>query len=105
MHTDHRTAQSVSDLRDGEGGSVGCENALRLRDLIQLRESGLLYAHILESSLNDQIAVRAEIFLHTRCDLCENRVHCLLGHLSLGNQSRVALGDLVLSALGPLLLD
>ena len=58
-----------------------------------------------KASLNDQIAVRAEIFLHARCDLRENRVHCLLGHLALGNQSRVSFGDLVLAALSPLLLD
>ena len=62
VHTDQGTGQALADLGDGQRGGVGSEDALGLADLIQLAESGLLDLHILESSLNDEVTILAEIF-------------------------------------------
>ena len=105
VHTDQGTGQTLADLGDGQRRSVGSEDALGLADLIQLAEGGLLDLHILESSLNDQIAVCAQIFLQARGDGCNDRVSLLLSHLSLSDQLLVALLDLCQTILGPLLLD
>ena len=105
VHTDQRTAQALADLGDGQRGGVGSEDALGLADLIQLAESGLLDLHILKSSLNDQVAVCAQIFLQARGDGCNDRVSLFLGDLALSNQLLVALLDLCQAVLSPLLLD
>ena len=105
MHTDQRAAQALADLGDGQRRSVGSEDALRLADLIQLAERGLLDLHILERSLNDQIAVCAQVFLQARSDGSDDRVCLLLRDLALRNQLVVASLDLSEALLGPLLLD
>ena len=105
MHTDHGSGQAVSDLSDGKAGSVGSKYALRLADLVKLTESGLLNSHILESSLNDQIAVSAKVFLQAGSDLGKNAVNSLLSQFSFLNKLSVSLSDLVLTALCPFLLD
>ena len=105
VHTDQGTGQTLADLGDGQRRSVGSKDALGLADLIQLTEGGLLDLHILESSLNDQIAVCAQIFLQARGDGGDDSVSLLLGHLSLSDQLLVALLDLCQTILGPLLLD
>jgi hypothetical protein len=105
VHADQRTANALADLGDGQRRSVGSEDALGLADLIQLAEGGLLDLHILKSSLNDQIAVSAQVFLQARGDGSNDSVCLFLRHLSLGNQLLVALLDLCQTILGPLLLD
>jgi len=105
VHTDQGTGQALADLGDGQRGGVGSEDALGLADLIQLAESGLLDLHILESSLDDQVAVCAQIFLQTRGDGSNDSVCLLLGDLALSNQLLVALLDLCQAVLSPLLLD
>ena len=105
MHADHGSGQAVSDLGDGKAGGVGSEYALRLADLVQLSKSGLLNGHVLESCLNDQIAICAKVFLQTGSDLSKDGVNCLLGELAFLNELCITLSDLVLTALSPLLLD
>ena len=105
VHTDHGSGQAVSDLGDGKAGGVGSEYALRLADLVQLAKGGLLNGHILESCLNDQIAICAKVFLQTGSDLSKNGINCLLGQLAFLNELCIALSDLILTALCPLLLD
>ena len=105
MHADHGTGQALADLGDGQRRGVGSKDALRLADLVQLGEGGLLDLHILEGSLDDQVAVSAQIFLQARGDGSQDGVHLFLGQLALGNQTLVALGDLCLAAFSPLLLD
>ena len=105
MHADHGSGQAVSDLGDGKAGGVGSEYALRLADLVQLAKGGLLNGHVLESCLNDQIAICAKVFLQTGSDLSKNSVNCLLSKLAFLNELSITLGDLVLTALSPLLLN
>ena len=105
MHADQRTGQALADLGDGQRRGVGGEDALGLADLVQLAEGGLLDLHILESSLNDQVAVSAEILLQTGGDGSHAAVNLSLIQLALGNQLGIAGSNLVLAALGPLLLD
>jgi len=105
VHTDHGAAQALADLSDGQGGSVGSKDALGLADLIQLAKGGLLDFHVLKCSLNDQVAVRAQVLFQARDDSANDGVHFLLGHLALSDQLLVALFDLCQTILGPLLLD
>ena len=105
VHTDQRTADTLADLGDGQRRGVGSEDALGLADLIQLAESGLLDLHILESSLNDEVAVSAQVFLQARGDSSDDSVSLLLSHLALSDQLFIALLDLCQTILGPLLLD
>ena len=71
---------------------------------LQLAESGLLDLHILESSLNDEVAVSAQVFLQARGDGGDDSVDLLLRHLALSHQLVVALLDLCQTILSPLLL-
>src|SRR5699024_5754094 len=93
------------DLGDGQARGVGGEDALRLADLIERAEGFLLDLHLLKRSFDGEVAVGAEVFLDARGDRGEDRVNLLLGHFALGDELRVALGDLVLAAFGPFLLD
>ena len=68
---------------NGQRRSVGSEDALGLADLIQFAEGGLLDLHILKSSLNDQIAVSAQVFLQARGDGSNDSVCLFLRHLSI----------------------
>ena len=105
VHAHQRTGQALADLGDGQGGGVGSEDAFRLADLVQLAEGGLLDLHIFESGFHDQVAVRAQVFLQASGDGSQTAVHFSLVQLALGNQLGIALGNLVLAALGPFLLD
>ena len=105
VHADQRTAQTLADLGDGQRGSVGSENALGLADLVQLAKGGLLDLHILESSLNDQVAVSAQILLQASGDGSHAAVNLSLIQLAFGNELGITGSDLVLAAIGPLLLD
>ena len=105
VHADQRTGQALADLGDGQRRGVGSENALGLADLIQLAKGGLLDLHILESSLDDQVAVSAQVLFQASGDSSHAAVDFSLIQLALGNQLGIASGDLVLAALGPLLLD
>ena len=90
-------------------GKKGCLDAycsaLRLADLVQLAKGGLLDLHILEGSLNDQVAVSAQILLQTGGDGSHAAVNFSLVQLALGNELGITGSDLVLAAIGPLLLD
>ena len=103
MHADQRTAQTLADLGDGQRGSVGSKNALGLADLVQLAKGGLL--DLLESSLNDQVAVSAQILFQASGDSSHATVDLSLIQLALGNELGITGSDLVLAAIGPLLLD
>ena len=105
VHPDEGTAQTLADLGDGQGGGVGGEDALGLADLVQLAEGGLLHAHVLERGLHDQVAVGAQVLLQAGGDGGHGGVGLSLVHLALFHQLGVALLDLGLAAVGPLLLD
>ena len=105
VHTDHRTGQSIADLGNGKAGGVGSEYTLRLADLVQLTEGGLLNFHVLECSFYDQIAVCTQVFLQTRSDLSYDSVNCFLGHFSFFYQSCIAFNDLCFAAFSPFLLN
>ena len=105
VHADQRTAQTLADLGDGQRGSVGSENALGLADLVQLAKGGLLDLHILKSSLNDQVAVSAQILFQASGDGSHAAVNLSLIQLALGNQLCIASCDLILAFIGPFLLD
>ena len=94
VHADQGTAQALADLGDGQRRGVGSENTLGLADLIQLAEGGLLDLHILESSLDDQVAVSAQILFQASGDSSHAAVNFSLVQLALGNQLGVASGDL-----------
>ena len=105
MHPDQGAAQALADLGDGQGRGVGGENALGLADLVQLAEGGLLHAHVLKGGLHDQVAVGAQVLLQARGDGGHDAVGLGLVHLALFHQLGIALLDLGLAAVGPLLLD
>ena len=105
MHTDGSMLNAVTDLCNRKRRGVGSKNTLRLHNLVQLCKCGLLYLHILECSLNDQIAVCTEIFLQARSNACKNSVNLLLCHFTFLNKSCITLCNLVLTAFSPLLLD
>ena len=105
MHADQRAAQTLANLGDGQRGSVGSKNALGLADLVQLAKGGLLDLHVLKSSLDDQVAVSAQILFQASGDGSHAAVNFSLVQLALGNELGITGSDLVLAALGPLLLD
>ena len=76
-----------------------------LADLVQLAKGGLLDLHILESSLNDQVAVSAQILLQASGDGSHAAVNLSLIQLALGNELGITGSNLVLAAIGPFLLD
>ena len=104
MHADHGSVQTCSDLRDGKGGGIGGEDAVRLADVLQLLKGLLLDLHVLKRSFHYKIAVRADR-LHAGGDLCQDGVGGSLLHLSLGNSLAQPLGDPVLAVCGELFID
>ena len=105
VHTNQGTGQALADLSDGQRRGVGSKDALRLADLVQLAKGGLLDLHILKSSLNDQVAVSAQIFFQASGDGSHTAVNFSLIQLALGNQLCIASCDLILAFIGPFLLD
>ena len=71
-----------------------------------MRSQGvLLDFHVLERSLDDEVAVGADVLFEAGGDGGHAAVDFRLVQLAFSDQLGVALGDLVLAAVSPLLLD
>ena len=73
----------MAHLRNGQGGSVGSKNRLRLAQLTQPAEQLLLGTHLLRDALDHQIGVRSGGFLFHQ-NIGHQGILGTLGHLALG---------------------
>ena len=79
----YKALQPMAHLRNGQGGSVGSKNRLRLAQLIQPAEQLLLGTHLLRDALDHQIGVRSGGFLFHQ-NIGHQGILGTLGHLALG---------------------
>ena len=103
MHADNCSVKAIGDFCNGEGGSVGCKDAILLADAFQLLEDFLLQLHLFQRSLYNEVAICND-FIRTSGDLRQDCIRSGLLHLALRNSLVESLCDLCLTVFCPLCL-
>ena len=98
MHTNDGMLDAVRHFGDGEGGSIGGENGLRLADGVQFGKEFFLGRHILFDALNDEIGVSGGGLLFHQ-NVIHDGVFRFLGHFAPAHELVKTGGELVLVAL------
>ena len=94
----------AADLCDGKGRSVCSKDTARFADCVELFECLLLDLHVLDCSLNNEVAVTTDIF-YACCDLVQDLVSLFLSHFAFCNSLLKALCNFLLAVCSELFVD